>query len=150
MVLENLYLKIIISKQALLKLLFIERKKKISSSEYIFPLRILNTSRQEFMLYKKRLYLGFIFDSANILLNLAGYKNDKIQHASILYLKKGSRQIRELANLIANFLTATFQKINLDPLFYKALDDKCAGEKSKGNFQFNVNGSKDALPLVER
>ena len=54
MVLENLYLKIIISKKALLKLLFIERKKKISSSEYIFPLRILNTSRQEFMLYKKR------------------------------------------------------------------------------------------------
>ena len=53
MVLENLYLKIIISKQALLKLLFIERKKKISSNEYIFPLRILNTSRQEFMPSKK-------------------------------------------------------------------------------------------------
>ena len=107
---------------------------------------LIHSDKSTFSPTQKNTYLGFIFDSINILLSVTDDKKEKIEKSCDSYLVKESLKIRELASLIGT-LTATFPKNRLGPLYYRALD-KCktrALKKSKGNFECRVTLPKGLL-----
>ena len=102
---------------------------------------LIHPDKSTFFATQKLTYLGFIFDSVNMLLSVTNDKKDKIQKLCNSYLQKESLRIRELVSLIGT-LTATFPGNKLGPLYYRALD-KCK------TYVCRVTLSRDAVLDLE-
>ena len=107
---------------------------------------LIHPDKSTFLPTQKITYLGFIFDSVNMLLSVTDDKKDEIQKLCNSNLEKESLKIRELASLIGT-LTATFPGSKLGHLYYTTLHEckAYALKNSKGNFQCRVTLSRDVL-----
>ena len=95
-------------------------------------------------------YLGFVFNSKEMLVTLTSEKREKILESCKSFFKKDSFTIRELSSLIGT-LTSTFPGKNYGLLYYRELD-KCKTlglEKTKGNFDTLIKLTKEAIPDLQ-
>ena len=91
-------------------------------------------------------YLGFVFNSKEMLVTLTIEKREKILEPCKSFLKKDSFTIREFSSLIGTF-TSTFPGNTFRLLYYRELD-KCKTlglKKAKGNFDTFIKLTKEAI-----
>ena len=90
-------------------------------------------------------YLGFVFNSKEMLVTFTSEEREKILEPCKIFLKKDSFTIRELSILIGT-LTSTFPGNKFGPLYYRELD-KCKTlglKKAKGNFDTTIKLTREA------
>ena len=107
---------------------------------------IIHPEKSSLQLSQEITYLGFVFNSKEMLVTLTSEKREKILVSCKSFSKKDKFAIRELSSLIRT-LTSTFPGNKFEPLYYRELDKrKTLGlKKAKGNFDIPIKITEQAI-----